>query len=59
MTKHTDSKPTSSFAGQKATLGSAPSATSGRWNDPRYKPATGHAMKAGKFKGVGKSGYTK
>ncbi len=59
MTKHTDAKPTTSFAGQKATLNTAPAATSGRWNDPRYKPAVGHAMKAGKFKGVGSNGYGK
>ena len=57
--KNRESKPNSSFAGKKATLNSAPAASSGRWNDPRYSSASGHAMKSGKFKGAGKSGYSK
>jgi hypothetical protein len=56
MTKHKEAKPTSSFSGKKATLSAAPSASSGRWRDPRYASATGHAMKGGKFKGTGKGG---
>jgi hypothetical protein len=54
--KNREAKPLSSFQGKKATLSGAPSASAGRWRDPRYKSAVGHAMKGGKFKGTGKGG---